>query len=78
MTVRIYKLTRGCDVWHWLCDAHLAKRLADPGTTKSAEKDPPHELPYCGDCHLEAIDRLEADIDAAASALGLDAMEAAE
>lgn len=70
MTVRIYKMTRSCDVVFWLCDDHKAKREAD-GWMEVTKKDPPHEL-TCQDCVEEEIAAM------LATAVGLDAMEAAE
>ena len=48
---RIYKLGRSVDVRYWLCDAHLAHRLA-LGWEKREVRDPPHQL-ECSDCYSE-------------------------
>jgi hypothetical protein len=49
--VRIYQLDRGCGVWLWLCEKHLAKRKA-AGWIQKEDKDPMHPL-GCDDCRRE-------------------------
>ena len=46
--VRIYQLDRGCGVWLWLCETHLAARKLCGWVEKEA-KDPPHPVD-CDDC----------------------------
>ena len=47
-TVKIYQLDRGCGVWLWLCETHLAARKLCGWIEKEA-KDPPHPVD-CDDC----------------------------
>lgn len=44
----IYQLMRGFDIFIWLCDGCLAKRVA-AGWEVRNRKEPPHEI-RCQDC----------------------------
>lgn len=43
MSVRIYQLSRGFELWQWLCPKHLQLREMQGWEVKQ-DKDPPHEL----------------------------------
>jgi hypothetical protein len=47
--VRIYQLSRGFELWCWLCPKCLAHKKAN-GWEVKADKDPPHPL-ACDDCN---------------------------
>jgi hypothetical protein len=53
MTVKIYKLLRGVEVYRWLCDAHVAKAEAE-GWEIKGRRTPPNEL-RCEDCPREEV-----------------------
>lgn len=53
MSVLIYKLERGIEVWRWLCPRHLAKAKA-AGWHVVDEKPSPHEDLPCDDCREAA------------------------
>ena len=48
MSVAIYSITLGCDVWIWLCEDCLEARQLKGWMVKE-RKEPPHRLP-CQDC----------------------------
>lgn len=52
MTAAIYQLSRGFEVWVWLCTDHLAKRKRKGWEVKE-RREPPHPL-TCDDCKRKA------------------------
>jgi hypothetical protein len=58
--IGIYKITKGCDLWRWLCRKHLAARKDDGWSVQDRRK-AQHGL-TCDDCTIEAIDAIGATV----------------